>query len=213
MDTNTSFVLNPNEAIIDEVKVIYEGKSLLFDTFSYGIVKTIGFIQSTTRQREEFLEKCYCNLILTNQRIVFIQVIERLGKDAKLGPLYSSIPLNLIDSIHTKSKLVKGGFYLILSINSKPHNNEVRIDFLDDKEFRKKPKNQQQPEYWVKLIGNSIRNSLQQVSPSVTIDQDPLKILQDPIKILKMRFAKGEISEDEYIKKMELLNQQNELDI
>jgi uncharacterized membrane protein len=54
---------------------------------------------------------------------------------------------------------------------------------------------------------------LQQVSPSVTIDQDPLKILQDPIKILKMRFAKGEISEDEYIKKMELLNQQNELDI
>jgi len=200
MESNASFVLNPHEAIIDDAKVIYEGKRLFLDTFGYGIIGTIGFIQSTTRPREEFSEKCFCKLILTNQRILFIQLIERLGKDAILGPMHSSITLNSIESVHIKAKFLKDGFFLILSINSKTRNDEVRINFLDDKEFREKPKNQQLPEYWASLIENSIRNSLQEVIPSVIKNQDPIKVLQ-------MRLINGEISEEEYTRLKNLLDE------
>ena len=59
----------------------------------------------------------------------------------------------------------------------------------------------------IPLIKNTIQESVRLIEGDKDLKETTADALQDPLKILKIQFAKGEITEEEYLRKKEILEE------
>lgn len=59
----------------------------------------------------------------------------------------------------------------------------------------------------IPLIKNTIQESVRLIEEDKDLKETTADTLQDPLKILKIQFAKGEISEEVYLRKKEILEE------
>lgn len=160
--------------------------------FGLGGARNSGYFSGKSTTEEQKVDGGTIDAIirLTNQRIIIWS-----GND---GSLLKSIPIEQIQSV----KLTDLGIssYALLSISSLiPNSNQVEnITFQS--------KNYEETVGLKKVIAEIVNNK--KLEPKFSTQQDQINIdTLDPQKVLKMRFAKGEISEKEYLHKKKILDE------
>jgi hypothetical protein len=186
--------------------ILNQGEKVILDTSSvqyYGVgITNVGFFgggafsglfggittSQQTKREKSFWDAQNCHVYLTNLRIVFVKA--KLGfanKEAKLENVISVIPLEAIEGIYAGSKLMNPTAELSVKFLS-GEINKIAFAFLSvglSTSFKHKRGSER--DEWIKTLEKCRAD----VTQNVPIDEEPLRIL-------KLRYAKGEVTKDEY---------------
>lgn len=206
------FYLQPGEEIVKDAPVIqYFGIGIINIGFGGGAIGDSGFgggiFSSKQHKREKSIfDAESCHAYLTNKRIAFVRAFFDFAvtKETGLDTLFSDIPLNAIEGIQPGTK-----FFLHTTIDlsvrsSTGEINKISFAFLDsagksETGENTRYKRTKERDEFLRLIEEGRHNF---VNTTITPVE---KNTEDPIKILKIRFAKGEITKEEYEEMMEIL--------
>jgi len=207
------FYLQPDEEIVKDAPVIqYYGVGIINIGFGGGAIGDSGigggiFSSKQHKREKSIFDAVNCHVYLTNKRIVFVRASFDLGvtKETGLDTIFSDIPLNAIEGITAGTKL-----YLHTTIDLSVRSpageiNKISFAFLDaggtpGTITAGKYRRGSERDEFLNLIEIKRKEFFGDlVKPSVK------KHDEDPIKILKVRFAKGEITKEEYAEMMNLL--------
>lgn len=160
--------------------------------FSLAGARNSGFYSGKSLTEEEKVDggEISATLRLTNQRII-------IWYDSNHA-LFKLIPLENVQSVNLTDMGSISVSYIILSVLV-PNSNEI-----DNITIRSS--NYEEIKALKKVIDEIVKNrklDLQSVTESNLISIEN----EDPLKILKTRFAKGEISEEEYLHKKKILDE------
>lgn len=208
MDSNTPFRLQPNENIVEDAPVMqYFGVAMINVALAGGGIGDSGFgggiVTSKQHKREKSIfDAKNCHVYLTNKRLVFVNAVFniRATEEKRLEGIFSDIDLSTIEGL-TPSTKFKLHSTIDLSVRSASGEfDKISFSFLDQggknpKAFGSKRRFQERDEF-LQLIQETINNDtseseLQQMNRPEISNEDPLTVL-------KVRFAKGEISKEEF---------------
>lgn len=211
MPSELPFYLQPGEEIVRDAAVMqYYGVSLINLGFAGGGITDGGlgggiFTSKQHKREKSLFDATNCHAYLTNNRLVFVKAKFNLGvtEETGLDTIFSDIPLNFIEGLVPGKKLTHPT--IDLSVRS-PNGeiNKIAVAFLisgGKKSFFENVNRTPERDEWIKLIESYRQGLLQKAH------QPPSKHEEDPIKILKLRYAKGEITKDEYNEMLGLLEQ------
>lgn len=197
--TQIPFLLQSGEKVLRVVKdSFFYGIGIVnFGTFAGGSGSVFGGVSSsTTKKREKSIWDSHpCFGYLTNQRLVFVAL-----KHDQPEKVSCTIPLDLVEAANPGTKLSMP----TVDISVKQPTGEVNVVSFDLRPertgfFGRKPRNQERDD-WIVEIKKVREDYLSAQSKSKTNSDDPLAIL-------RIRYAKGEISKAEYEEMQKLLNQ------
>lgn len=205
-EQESPFILKHGETIIrDASSIEYYGVAIQSTGFIGGGMFG-GLFGGITSSTQKTLQKSIynaesCHVYLTNRRLVFVKAKRNIltHKETKIENIFSEIPLELIGGVYEGKKLYQPT--VDLSVKSPSGEiNTIAFAFLQvgfravlnrptlgggiDMSGRVTARDE-----WIKLIINCKSNLLKDVSRGNS---------EEPIEILKLRYAKGEITKEEY---------------
>jgi len=206
MNQNLPFILNPDEKlIIDSSLAGYTGMKIEnMGFFGMGITGSGlgGGLTTSTQHKTEgnILDSRRVHIYLTNKR--FIAAIAKqnfLGtEEHSVGTVHSDIALQSIVGIMAQPYMLLGtkvGEAIELSVKAPSGDvDNITISFVT----RHRALRTDERDNWIRLIREQIeinRKVIQKPSDS-----------EDPVNIVKMRYAKGEITAEQYNEMLEILN-------
>ena len=198
MEQKVPFILEPSEKIIlDTTPVQYYGVGISNIGFFGGGQSNSLFGGVTTgmqtKREKSMWDATNCHVYLTNIRIVFVKAqVTFLGyKEKKLENVISEIPFSAIKRIGTGTKMMNPTVELSVKSPSGQIDNLV-FAMLGGVSKELKTKRDE----WVKAIEKCVAEFSKNIpgdTPKTNKQNE-----EDPLKILKLRFAKGEITSEEY---------------
>lgn len=193
------FILQRNEKLVmDASSVYYYGVSIHYDgTFVGGAFSSLfGGIASTKQVKREksWFDSVQCHVYLTDLRIVFVKAKTGLfsTKEKGLENVVSEIPLELIQAIVSGKKMLDPTVELAVKAPDGSTNN-VAFSFIgtfDRTTSANEHTRLLERDEWAQAILRHRENISERSSNAGDAE--------DPLKILKLRYAKGEITKEEY---------------
>ncbi len=213
MAQEVPFFLQTDENIIKDASVIqYYGFGIINVGFGGGAIGDSGFgggiFTSKQHKREKSVfDAVNCHVYLTNKRLVFVKASINLGatEETGLDTIFSDIPLNLIESIKPDTKFMVHATIDLSVRTPSGEINKISFAFIDTggkKSLMSFERYRRQPERdeFLKLI-ELYRQKIHENIEKPKIKDDA----EDPLKIIKLRYAKGEITKEEYNEMIHLL--------
>lgn len=187
------FLLRQGEVVLlDASSIQYYGVGIENIGFIAGGVSDFGLFGGVTsnwqkKREKSMLDMQWCHVYLTNLRIIFVEAKTGFfsSKETKLGKLFSEIPLGTIEGVYAGTKL--GNPTTELSVKSTGGeidkiafcfswvSGELRIQERDN---------------WIKSILR-YKSDLQKNNSN-----EDKRV--DPLQIIRLRYAKGEITKEQY---------------
>jgi len=187
------FILGQQEKLVlDAPHMTYFGVSVHnIGAFGGGTYSGLfgGLTSSKQVKREKSIwDAIPCHAYVTNLRVLFVKAKRNIlsGRDTKLQNVISDISLDSIEGIVSGAKLGSPTVELAVKFPDGSINN-IAFAFLA-LGFNK-PRLAERDE-WIKMIGQCRANVPKSLSTAADHD--------DPLKVLKLRYAKGEITKEEY---------------
>lgn len=213
MSGDLPFILREGEEVIKEASVIqYYGVGIVTVGLGGGGISSSGLaggiMTSKQHKREKSIfDSTNCHAYLTNERIVFIKAYFNLSvsKEKGLENIFSDISLEYIEGIYPSTKL-KTHTTIDLSVRSPDGTiNKISFAFLDSAAGMglKRYKRAVERDDFIAAIEEQRKRSCDN-KPN-QLSQSSVRSDEDPIKLLKIRYAKGEITKEEYEEMKSLL--------
>ncbi len=179
------FILQRGEKLIRDVQAQYFGVALVSIGVVGGNVSGSNWFGGVSRSKLVKREKSIadaqnCHAYLTNRRIVFV----KRTITGKLQGIFNDIHLENIQGIYSSTK-----FLVMPTVDLAVRSPSGEIDKIAFA-FQKIENKVEERDKWVKLI-KQYKGS----ASSEAVEDD-----ETPLKILKLRYAKGEISKKEFEK-------------
>lgn len=183
------FNLQPDEAVLKDAPLI-----------SYDTQTKQDFVGTAINMKNSTLTHAY----LTDRRLVFIETQVKFegsiifGGDQKevgFGNMLSDIPFSSIEGVSPNTSLLSKGVIDLAKRLPDGGINKISLVFIKGRGPERVPERDE----WIRLIESYRKTALENIA------QPPAGEADDPLKILKLRFAKGEITKEEYTEIMELL--------
>lgn len=194
MNAGLPFYLAPGEAQVkDEANVFYYGIGIEFvgmfggagDSFFGGLYSSIQH-----KREKKFLDRRLSHMYLTSYRLVFIHShLSLLNKETLKNDILSEIPLDAIQGMSPGMKISSPSIEMPIRIQEGRMDN-IAISFFGRV---KAPFTSQERDAWIRLIEDTRSKYI--LSKNARSHEH---LREDPLELLKLRFAKGEISKAEY---------------
>jgi hypothetical protein len=197
MNEQLPFLLKQGEKIIlDAGSVQYYGIGITNIGFFGGgtLGRGFGGIATGTQVKREksSLDAVNCHVYLTNSRIVFIKAklsLLSMNKETKLENIFSEIPLEAIEGIYSGSKVLNPTVELAVK-SPNGEINRIAFAFLAVTfTWTVKRKRDVERDEWIKAITKCKADLSEKL---------PMENKENPLEILKLRYAKGELTKEEY---------------
>jgi hypothetical protein len=193
------FILEQNEKLVmDAPSIFYYGVSIHYTgIFGGGAVSSLfGGLTSTQQVKREksIWDAIQCHVYLTNLRIVFVKAKTSFfsGKEKALENVVSEIPLELIQGIVSGKKMLNPTIELAVKAPDGSTNNVV-FGFNGTVDYTTSPNGHTrllERDEWARMVLQHRENISKRLSNAGDAE--------DPLKVLKLRYAKGEITKEEY---------------
>ena len=193
------FILEQNEKfVLDAPSIFYYGVSIHYaGIFGGGAFNSLfgGFGSTQQVKREKSMwDAVECHVYLTNLRVVFVKAKTSLFsfREKKLENVISEIPLELIQGIVSGAKILNPTIELAVRIPDGSTNNVV-FAFVGTVDYTVSPNRHtrlSERDQWAAMIlqcRNKVSERLSNASNA-----------EDPLRVTKLRYAKGEITKEEY---------------
>jgi hypothetical protein len=214
MSIDLPFLLHEGEELIKDASVMqYFGVGIINVGFGAGGISSSGIaggIMTSKQQKREksIFDATNCHVYLTSKRIIFVKAYFNLSvsKEKSLENIFSDIPLEHIEGIYPSTKLMMHTT-IDLSVKSPDGTiNKISFAFLDSAAGigMKRYKRAQERDEFIAAIEEQRKRLFN--SKQNPLSQSSVKSDEDPIKLLKIRYAKGEISKEEYEEMKSLLD-------
>jgi hypothetical protein len=167
---------------------------------SYDTVRRGDFVGTAIDTKKSVLTHAY----LTDKRLVFIETQVKFegsiifGGDQKevgFGNMLSDIPFNSIEAVSPNTSLLSKGVIDLAKRSPDGGINKISLVFIKGRGPERVPERDE----WIRMIESYRKTAVENTVQPTAGDAE------DPLKILKLRFAKGEITKDEYAEMSALL--------
>jgi hypothetical protein len=192
------FIFEQNEKLVLDAPLIqYYGVSIhnigFFGGGEYGLFGGIASSKQIKREKSIWDAET-CHVYLTNLTVVFVKAKISLFsyREKKLENVISDIPLELIQGIVSGLKIVHPTIELAVKVLDGSINN-IAFAFLGTVETRGSSVRHTrllERDEWARMILQCRANASKRLPNAVDAE--------DPLKVLKLRYAKGEITKEEY---------------
>jgi len=213
MSEELPFLLQEGENLVkDAALMLYFGVGIMNIGYAGGGISSLGLgggvITSKQYKREKSVfDSTPCHVYLTNNRIVFVKakLTITFTKEKSLENIFSDIPLESIEGLYPGTKF-KQHATIDLSVRSpKGEMDTISVAFLDQaagmglKRYKRAPER----DNFINALEEQRKKLIS--AKKIPADLSSKKSDEDPLRLLKVRFAKGEITKDEYEEMKSLL--------